>query len=243
MKYMGSKTRIAKELLKIILKDRTRGQFYVESFAGGMNMMQHVSGNRIANDANPYLIAMWEQLTEGIWFPESISREQYSIARDMYNHPERPHNKALVGWVGWMGSYNGRFFDGGYSGHAVMGKNGKARDYITEQMNNTLKQVESLKGVNFFSGDYTDTPIPPNSIVYCDIPYKNTKQYATSKNFDYEQFYTWCEELAQKGHTVFISEYDMPEDRFECVWEKGVTNAMHQVNTKKTVERLYKVRS
>ena len=35
MKYMGSKARIANEILPIILKDRKDGQFYVEPFVGG----------------------------------------------------------------------------------------------------------------------------------------------------------------------------------------------------------------
>lgn len=99
---------------------------------------------------------------------------------------------AEIGWYGWMASYNGRFFSGGYSGHNVLTTNGKPRDYIKEQINNTLKSLSSLKGIEFVSRDYNDVDIPLNSIVYCDIPYKDTKQYETSKNFDYERFYEWC---------------------------------------------------
>ena len=52
MKYMGSKARVAKEILPIILKDRVQDQWYVELFAGGMNVICEVEGNRIANDIN-----------------------------------------------------------------------------------------------------------------------------------------------------------------------------------------------
>ena len=38
MKYMGSKTRIAKEILPIMLKNRTENQFWVEPFVGGGNI-------------------------------------------------------------------------------------------------------------------------------------------------------------------------------------------------------------
>ena len=72
----------------------------------------------------------------------------------------------------------------------------------------------------------------------CDPPYKGTKQYSTSKNFDYERFYNWCRLMANKGHKVFVSEYYMPED-FKCIWSKEITNAMHQTNTKKPVEKLF----
>ena len=36
MKYQGSKRRIAKDILPIILRDRKNGQFYVEPFVGGV---------------------------------------------------------------------------------------------------------------------------------------------------------------------------------------------------------------
>ena len=44
MKYMGSKNRIAKHILPIILKDRIENQYYVEPFVGGANMIDKVDG-------------------------------------------------------------------------------------------------------------------------------------------------------------------------------------------------------
>ena len=46
MKYMGSKARFAKEMLPIILRDRTAEQWYIEPFAGGMNAICEVGGKR-----------------------------------------------------------------------------------------------------------------------------------------------------------------------------------------------------
>ena len=37
MKYMGSKARFSKEILPIILKERTADQWYIEPFAGNGN--------------------------------------------------------------------------------------------------------------------------------------------------------------------------------------------------------------
>lgn len=65
MHYMGGKTRIAKEILPIILADRKEGQYFVEPFCGGCNVTANVSGNRIANDYNEYLIAMFVGLLSG----------------------------------------------------------------------------------------------------------------------------------------------------------------------------------
>lgn len=56
---------------------------------------------------------------------------------------------------------------------------------------------------------------PADGIVYCDIPYKGTRKDAYNVGIDYEQFYEW----AQGRANVYISEYEMPADRFECVAE------------------------
>jgi len=236
MKYMGSKNRIAKHILPIILKDRKPNQFYIEPFAGGMNMIDKVDGNRIANDLNKYLIAMWKGLVDDLERPYTISKELYSRARNEYNNKTNiEFSDFLIGWIGWMGSYNGRFFDGGYSGHSV----GKTkRNYISEQIRNTEKQIDKLKGVEFFSMDYSKLIIPKNSIIYCDIPYQNTKQYSTSKNFNYYKFWNWVRFMSIHGHSVYVSEYNAPDD-FIIVWEMPVTNSMNQTKTYKPVEKLF----
>ena len=50
MKYMGSKSRIAKDILPIMLKNRRKDQYYVELFVGGCNSIDKVDGLRIGND-------------------------------------------------------------------------------------------------------------------------------------------------------------------------------------------------
>ena len=232
---MGSKAKIAKFILPIITNNMTNKRVYIEPFCGGCNSIMHVRGVRIANDKNKYLIAMWKSLCDGVKYPTIINRDMYADVRNSYNKKDGRYSDDFIGWIGWMGSFNGRFFDGGYSGHNVNG-----RDYITEQIKNTLGQVEQLKGVKWESSNYSDIYYPDRSLIYCDIPYRNTKQYSTSKDFNYEDFYNWCKNMKDKGHTIFISEYWMPED-FICVWKKEVTNSMNQKNTKKTVEKLFTI--
>lgn len=235
MKYMGSKNRIAKYLLPIILKDRKEGQWYVEPFVGGANMIDKVDGNRIGADSNEYLIAMWQGLQENKSRPYVIEKELYSKARDFFNKSNYSiFDKFMIGWIGWMGSYNGRFFDGGYSGHLV----GK-RDYITEQIRNTEAQISKIKEVHFVYSSYDKLEIPNNSIIYCDIPYKDTKQYTSSKNFNHNNFWNWAREKSQDGHEVFISEYNAPDD-FKCIWQIEVTNSMNTTKTYKPIEKLFK---
>lgn len=241
MKYMGSKNRIAKDILPIILKDRIKGQAFVDVFCGGCNLIDKVDGYRIANDNNKYLISMWRGLQKGEKRPYKINKDVYSCARDLFRGRKtdskyKPKmNDFLIGWIGWMASYNGRFFDGGYSGHNVGSKN---RDYISEQIRNTEKQIDDIKGISFNYGDYKELEIPKNSIIYCDPPYKGTKKYSTSKDFDYDSFWEWCRNKSKEGHRVYISEYSAPDD-FKVVWQKQVTNSMNQTKTKKPIEKLF----
>jgi len=233
MKYMGGKNRIAKEILPIILKDRKENQWYVEPFAGGCNVIDKVKGNRLASDKSEYLMEMWYDLTQGHIFIEKIDKDRYDRARnEFYKGINEEFTVSEIGWIGFMASYNGRFFDGGYNG------NYKKRDYTRESIDNIYKQIESMKGVKFSFGDYNEIIIPDNSIIYCDIPYNGTKQYSTSKNFNYVEFWQWCRDMTIKGHKVFISEYNAPID-FECVWSKTVTNSMNTDKTYKPIEKLF----
>ena len=245
MKYMGSKARFTKDILPIILKDRKPEQWYVEPFAGGMNVICEVGGKRIANDKNYHLIEMWKGLSNGTKYPTEIPKDLYDFARDIYNgREEKTLSDDLIGWIGWMGSANGRFFDGGYSGKSNT-KIGTVRDYIKEAISNIEKQKDKLKGlIIFMNEDYWNLDIPEKSIVYCDPPYQNTKQYSTSKNFDHNSFWNWVRNISNQGHTVFVSEYDAPAD-FECVWQKKAKSSLSANGkiggNKLSVEKLFKL--
>lgn len=159
----------------------------------------------------------------------------YSLAKTNYknDHEKTEKLKFVIGWIGWMASYNGKFYDGGYSGHDV-----KGRDYISEQIRNTEKQIPLLKGVEFTCMDYKDFESAEPCLIYCDPPYKGTTKYSTSKNFDHDHFWQWCRDQKAKGHTIFISEYDAPED-FKCIWEKQITNSLSTKTTYKPTEKLF----
>ncbi len=230
---MGSKRKIAKYILPIVLRERTINQWYVEPFVGGCNMIDKVKGNRIGADLNKYVIAMWSGLQNNHERPHVISRELYSKVKLEYdNGTSIEYDDFMKGWVGWMGSFNGKFFDGGYGGKT------SKRDYISEQIRNTKKQIPKLFDTKFVHSSYENLNIPDNSIIYCDIPYKDTTNYTTSKEFDYDKFWEWCRVMSDKGHKVFISEYQAPVD-FVCIWERNVTNSMSTRITHRPIERLF----
>ena len=224
MKYMGSKARIAKCILPIILKNRKEGQCYVEPFVGGANMIDKVDGWRIGADSNKYLIAMFKGCVDGRDQGIDASKEFYSKVRDCYNKGLHTFDDFTIGLVGFMCSANGRFFEGGYSGVSTT-KSGKVRDYIDESIRGLTKQLPDLEDVDFICSTYENLEIPKASIIYCDIPYYGTKQYSTSKGFDYPKFWQWCRDKAKDGHQVFISEYSAPED-FVCVWQQEVKSSL-----------------
>lgn len=128
MKYMGSKARFTKDILPIILENRLPNQYFVDLFTGGANVVSLVDGNRIANDKNKHIIEMFKGLQNGNNRPNEISKELYDKARTEYNNGTNiEFDDFMIGWIGWMGSANGRFFDGGYSGKSNT-KIGTVRD-------------------------------------------------------------------------------------------------------------------
>ncbi len=236
MKYQGSKARIVDEILPIMLNKMRPGMAFVDGFLGGGSVIQNVPREykRIANDNNRFLIAMWEKLTTTSWQPPTrIDKPFYDKVRESWHKDDGKFDDATIGWVGFMASRNGRFFDGGYSGH-----NAKGRDYINENIRNTLRQIPFLMGVEWQCGSYESITMPKASLVYYDPPYKGTYGYSTSKHFDHDRFYDWARQMKRDGHLVYISEYNMPGD-FSCVWQKQITNSVNLTKTYKPTERLW----
>ena len=215
MKYMGSKNRIAKDILPIILKDRRENQYYVEPFVGGANVIDKVDGLRIGGEFNKYIANMWIEL-EKSWIPKNnYTKQEYDFIKnnkDNYLHE--------TGYVGICCSYSGKWF-GGFAGR-VKTKQG-IRDYQDEAHRNLLSQVKNIKGIEIKHSSYDELEIPSSSIIYCDPPYEGTTQYKDS--FDNNKFWQWCRDMTNKGHKVFISEYNAPSD-FKCIWSQEVKSSL-----------------
>lgn len=227
MVYMGSKSRHAKEMLKLILKDMTQDRWYVEPFCGGCNVIDKVKfPKRIASDSNYYLVRMWEALVDGWEPPDVCTKTFYEDVRD---HKE-DWGAPMVGYIGFNASYNGKFF-GGWTGSYT------ARDYYAEKRRNIMKQLEGLKGTHFVWDSYLECPVPENSIVYCDPPYAGSTQY--KDEFDSVGFWDWAKVMTQFGRKVFVSEYTAPEG-WKAIWEKEVNSSLTpDTGSKKATEKLF----
>jgi hypothetical protein len=87
-----------------------------------------------------------------------------------------------------------------------------------------LQQLEHDRG-NLFgnnvkltlnTGNYTDYEYQEGDVVYCDIPYENTRGYNKEDYFDHKAFYNWA---LTRDYPIYISSYELPEGFF-CFFEK-----------------------
>ena len=109
-----------------------------------------------------------------------------------------------------------------------------------------LQHIERLKRVkyiqntgtrqwHFSRGSYDDVKIKNNSVIYCDIPYRSTKEYISGA-FDYDRFYKW----RQTQDNIYISEYNMPAAEFREVYNIEKTVLMSsKSNSIKAFEKLF----
>ena len=235
MRYMGSKNRIAKYLLPIILKNRKENQYYVEPFVGGANMIDKVQGKRIGADINGYLIEALILIRDTPWLiPDVITEEEYQI------YKKKMITDGMTGFVGFAMSFGGKWFAGYRRDFA--GTKGDFENMKTQTRRakvNAIRQSKLMGGIRFVNESYKNLIIPNNSLIYCDPPYKGVTGYKT--DFNHEEFWDWCRVKSKEGHEVYVSEYDAPDD-FECVWSGELSNTISRKSSRKECERLFKLK-
>lgn len=231
MKYMGSKNRIAKHILPIMLKQRGN-RAWVEPFVGGGNMIDKVQGKRIGADINHYvidaLIAIRDCVTD-------LPKNNSEFTEDDYNQLKKTDDYKYKGYAGFSFSYGAKWM-GGWS------RNVRKLDYVNESYKNAVNQSPLLQGVKFVNESYLNLQIPENSLIYCDPPYEGTTKYKDGFNFNHVVFWQWCRDMASKGHIIYISEYNAPDD-FECIWQKEIVSSLTQdTGSKKAIEKLFTIK-
>ena len=233
MKYMGSKNRIAKFILPVMLTEAEKQglQTWVEPFVGGANVIDKVpdSFKRIGYDLNPHtiaaLIAIRDMVDE---LPESVSEEEYKSYKGTWPN-------SITSWVRFECSFGAKF-ENGYA------RNAKGANYTLMGKNLAKKQSPKLQGVELMNQSYDTIVFQEQSLIYCDPPYQGTTGYKTGV-FDHNKFFDWCRQKKAEGHTVFVSEYNAPED-FEVIWQGEIkTNfaSTRKVATHIALEKLFKV--
>ena len=98
----------------------------------------------------------------------------------------------------------------------------------------SLQSLESLERLQSLCKSYDDIEIKPNSIIYCDIPYKGTDKY-NKLDFDLEAFYAWCKNQTE---LCFISSYEMPED-FISIAEFSHRSILSATKNNPVIEKVF----
>lgn len=233
MKYMGSKNRIAKHILPIMLKEMQDKGYttWVEPFVGGGNMIDKVPSEykRIGADLNEHTIAAMLGIRDFVdQLPSKVSEQYY---KDVKKSPAHP----VTSWLRYECSFGAKFENG-------FARNSQGTNYALCGKNLAIKQSPKIQGVEFICCSYKDLSNVTNSLIYCDPPYQGTTGYKTG-HFNHEEFFEWCRKMKTKGNSVFVSEYNAPDD-FELVWQGEIkTNFSSQRKeaTHKAIEKLFKV--
>ena len=228
---MGSKNRIAKHILPIMLAERKPDQWWVEPFVGGGNMIDKVRGKRIGADINHYLIDALIAIRD---FVVDLPKNNSQFTEADYKALRKSDDYKYKGYAGFAFSYSGKWL-GGWRRDGL-----NKRDYVAESYKNAINQSPLLQGVRLVNESYLDLQIPENSLIYCDPPYEGTTKY--KDDFNHVVFWQWCRDMASKGHIIFVSEYNAPDD-FECVWQKEIVSSLAKnTGTKRGVEKLFRLK-
>lgn len=230
MQYYGGKSRIKKYLHEILNK-LAKDKVFVDLFCGACNVVEGITTakERMANDINPYLIALLKDVQAGYIPPEKVTQEMYYKAM-VY---DKDYPEALVGFL-LIGCTCGGGWRSGFA------HNSNHRNYALNAKRTLMKQKHKLKGVKFSCMDFQKLKIPDGAVVYCDPPYKGTALKYYKNKFDYEAFERWVEENKHRL-TIVISEYEQNENKnYKTIWRKPSKVNMDNLNgsRKNTVEIL-----
>lgn len=235
MKYLGSKNRIAKYILPIILAENEKFGYttWIEPFVGGANMIDKVpdSFKRIGYDLNEHTI----QALIGI--RDYCNDLPIDVSETDYKNLKGGAPNYITSWIRFVCSWGGKF----ENGYARDKQSNPPRNYAAESKRNALQQSPKIQNIDFICKGYKELNFE-NCIIYCDPPYKNTTGYKTG-TFDHDEFYQWCREQS-KNNLVFVSEYSAPDD-FKLVWNYDKINKLSKqrktVDIHELTEKLYKV--
>ena len=171
-------------------------------------------------DSDPYVRILWS-------FNNNC--ERYLYGKKIENYKKAQHYKEILGDNSLMKDFkNFDFYE--YSDATIKTCEQKRR---LARLNNCIGlELNSLQ-ITQKSYKEVELPEPSECVIYCDPPYKGTAGYLEREknkilgikgkmrditSFNHDEFYDWCIEKAKQGYKVFISEYDMPRDRFKSVF-------------------------
>ena len=261
--YKGSKNKIAKRLIEFI----PRTENFVDMMCGGASVSQCIKEHRPdtnvhLNDVDEQLIEFLRLIDVNGWhgIEHFISHDEFFRLKDsrfdvsvcfsfgndrstyLYSYNKefhvKYHEERLIA-EGLPESYD-RFLK----------EKNKYRDVgvkwlrAVQRISSIFRFQERMHGKfasiscgTYFDYRFSDGMTPDNTVVYCDIPYRNTDSRQYSERFHHERFYWW---VRNSRYVCVISEFSMPSD-FVRVGEIGRREICKPTNGKRdmTVEGLF----
>ena len=239
MKYIGSKAKIANDIVPIIQMyiDEHNIKQYIEPFVGGFNIIDKIKCEyRLGNDIDPLVCELVETVRDNPALLDSLhtpTREEYYDVRDNPRKYQAWYRAAIL----LFASYNARVYGGCY-GATANTKDGGTRNYFAESKANFERQLPNLRHILVGCCDYRLLRFPRNErvLIYCDPPYAEGIGYGGK--FDTNEFWEWCRKQAAAGHIVIVSEYVAPPD-VACIWQKETITHLNNRDKQKRVEKLF----
>lgn len=213
MRYVGGKSKLARQIAATILGATDDRACYIEPFVGGGSVLAQMAPHFVRSyvgDASEIAL-MWDALVREGWRPpEIVTEQEYAALKDA-------DPSALRAFVGFGGSFGGKFF-GGYARGGYR-SNGEPRNHQGESARAVSRIADAISGsdVIVYQTDYRYWTPQSGDVVYCDPPYRDTQGYPVGA-FDSDEFWSVVSHWARNGAHVFVSEYTAPKD-WTCVWE------------------------
>jgi DNA adenine methylase len=232
MRFVGGKYNngVAKQIAPLILKPNS--SLIWEPFAGGLSVSLYLAKLKPetthlwSSDICHPLVSLYQAVQEGFTPPTSSSKEEYLKAK------LGPDSDPLKAFYGFALSFSGKWF-GGYTADTT------ERRFADEASRSIVRYLTTMGNSSVDYADFLATT--PHHIesttIYCDPPYRNTQTYAGIPSFDHDLFFQRCQQWADHGCHVFISEQDSPIGTI--VWQKQVASFLGKKQKQARPERLY----
>lgn len=246
MKYCGGKFRLRTEIAGELVQYIPVSNTFIDMFCGSCNIavaLKKLNPNItvFCNDINPYLISMFNAVKNGWIPPDDLTEDQWTQIKQ-----NKDVHNPLTAFAGFGCSYGGDWFN------CFARDNQTNRNFAAEAKRSIENDRPYLEQFNYSSYDYKNYPLPKEpTLVYCDIPYYSTRKSSYLKEnkieFDYKEFYSWCELNKAKGHTIIVSEYynniRATQYNYNIIWSKCSTAHMNNIGGSgtKTIEVLIKI--
>lgn len=287
--YMGSKSRIAKDIVPLL----PAGKRLVDLFGGG-GAITHFAiveygmcwSRYLYNDVDPLIVDLWKRVVGGefaidTFVPVWISREEfhklkhsdgyvkylwsfgnngkdYMYGKHIENTKRKIHHYIVYDeWDEELSQYIG---ENRVTAEGITNRLAQWRKYVEQRLKEegrpvALERAKRVQDLTHFSKNerieragmlsnahmqisnisYEDYVYQNGDVVYCDIPYENTRGY--SEKFNQGKFAEWATSRPYRVYISSLANWSYRKN-FKCIWDAEITSS-YTIGGSKQHEALY----